>query len=431
MTCASLSASVVCEYVAVSSSYPANGTFAITHHTLISVSSNSCIVNLYLSVTGIISTIAGTGVLGYWGDGGLATIAQIQYAQGLATDASGNLFMTDFGGNVIRMITASTGIITTVAGTGTNGGSGDGGQATSAQFSSPETIATDASGNFYVCDWGNHCIRKVTVSTGIITTVAGTNGVSGFSGDGGQATSATFTHPTGVAVDPSGNIYIADFMNQRVRMVTISTGIITTVAGTGDLGYSGDGGLAYLAEFYYPRNLAVDASGNIYINDSGNQKLRMVAKSSGFVTTLMSSVYPLGMGVTVEGNLYFTDTTNNYIRLITMSSGVNSIIAGTGVSGFSGDGGQAISAMLSGPGALALDPTGTVYIYDNDRIRVFSQYAWAVTDSPTASPTISPTASPTSPTFAPTTLVANIQQEGQACFAMAAAMPGLTTLSSE
>ena len=170
------------------------------------------------------------------------------------------------------MVTKSTGIITTVAGDGTGGYTGDGGLATSARLYYPRGVAVDASGNIYIADTGNNRIRMVTKSTGIITTVAG-DGTRGYTGDGGLATSAGLYNPQGVAVDASVNIYIADYANHRIRMVTKSTGIITTVAGDGQYGYTGVGGLATL---YYPEGVAVDASGNIYIADTGNHRVRLV-----------------------------------------------------------------------------------------------------------------------------------------------------------
>ena len=217
----------------------------------------------------------------------------------MAVDASGNLYIADTGNNRIRKVSA-TGIITTVAGNGSAGYSGDGGPATSAQLDGPEGVAVDGSGNLYIADTCNNRIRKVS-ATGIITTVAG-NGSAGYSGDGGPATSAQLSLPAGVAVDGSGNLYIADSGNNRIRKVS-ATGIITTVAGNGSPGYSGDGGPATSAQLNQPAGVAVDASGNLYIADSSNNRIRKVS-ATGIITT----------------------------------------VAGNGFDGYSGDGGPATSA---------------------------------------------------------------------------------------
>ncbi len=225
-----------------------------------------------VNTSGIISTVAGNGDYGFNGDGGAATSASLNYPGGVAVDVSGNLYIADGANNRIRKVNTS-GIISTVAGTGVGGFGGDGGAATGAGLNSPGGVAVDASGNVYIADVSNHRIRKVNTS-GIISTVAGT-GSFGFSGDGGAATSAGLNQPSDVAVDGSGNLYIADIGNQRIRKVSI-TGIISTVAGNGDYGFSGDGGAATAADLYYPRSLAVDASGNLYIADVGNSRIRKV-----------------------------------------------------------------------------------------------------------------------------------------------------------
>ena len=172
-----------------------------------------------------------------------------------------------------------------MAGNGTAGHSGDGGPATSAELSYPSGVAVDTAGNIYIADSTNNRIRKVAASTGDISTVAG-NGTAGYSGDGGAATSAELSNPIGVVVDAAGNIYIADEVNNRIREVTASTGIITTVAGDGTRGYSGDGGAATSAELYYPFGVSVDAAGNIYIADYGNARVRKVTASTGIITTV-------------------------------------------------------------------------------------------------------------------------------------------------
>jgi hypothetical protein len=196
---------------------------------------------------GLINTVAGTGTAGYSGDNGAATSAALYAPQSLAVDIYGNIYIDDYFNNRIRLLNVSTGIITTVAGTGAAGYSGDGGSATSAKLNYPGGIAVDGSGNIYIADSTNSVVRKVTASTGIITTVAG-NGSIGYSGDGGAATSAELDEPLSVAVDTAGNIYISTFDN-RIRKVTKSTGIITTVAGNGTAGYTGDGGAAKVPKY--------------------------------------------------------------------------------------------------------------------------------------------------------------------------------------
>jgi trimeric autotransporter adhesin len=306
--------------------------------------------------TDVITTIAGDGTPGWVGDRRLATSAQLRFPYGVAVDASGNIYIADTVNNRIRKVTKSTGIISTVAGTGETRYSGDGGLATSAKVYSPTGVAVDASGNIYIADAENHRIRMVTNpgSTGVISTVAG-NGEFGYSGDGGLATSAQLNYPYGVAVDALGNIYIADGENHRIRKVTNpgSTGMISTVAGNGESGYSGDGVLATSSRLNSPFGVAVDASGNIYIADIHNNRIRMVTNPG--------------------------------------SSGIISTVAGDGAGSFSGDQGLATSGQLNNPYGLCLDALGNIYIADtyNHRVRKVGEAP------PTSSPTPSPTASPT------------------------------------
>ncbi len=209
--------------------------------------------------SGIISTIVGAGTASYSGDGGAATSATLNNPAALAIDSSGALYIADSSNGRIRKV--QSGIITTIAGTGVAMLSGDGGPATSATLNCPYGIALDSSSNVYIADLGNHCIRKITVSTGIMTTVAGT-GVNRYNGDNGAATSAALNYPYDVSLDSAGNIYIADTYNNRVRKVTVSSGIMTTIAGTGISSYSGDGGAATSAAVNFPSGVSVDSSGN-------------------------------------------------------------------------------------------------------------------------------------------------------------------------
>jgi len=323
-----------------------------------------------VSAAGTITTLVG----GATGDGGLGVFGYLSQPAGIARDNSGNTYVTDTNNNRVRKV-AANGIVTTVAGTGEPGLSGDGGPATSAQLNSPAGLALDKSGNLYIADSNNRVIRKVS-SAGTITTVAGTGGCCGYTGDGGPATSAQIGTPYGLAVDSSGNLYISDITNDVIRKVATS-GTITTVAGNGTYGYSGDGGAATSAEFRYPYGLAVDASGNLYIADRYNYRVREV--SGGIVTTIAgngsccfsgdggpatsaSLDAPSGVAVDTAGDLYIADTYNNRIREVT--GGTIETVAGDGTSGYSGDGGSATDATLQAPGSIAVDAAGIVAIAD-------------------------------------------------------------------
>ena len=336
---------------------------------------------------GIITTVAGDGGYGSSGDGGLAVNAELESPEQIAVETTGNIKLPDSYVGVVRKVVASTGIITTIAGTGTEGYSGDGGQATSAQLNTPMAIALDAAGNVYVADSQSNRIRKITVSTGVITTIAGT-GTAGYSGDGGPSTSAQINYPLGVTFDSAGNLYIADTQNNVVREVAASTGIITTVAGNSFSGYSGDGGPATSAQLWGPESIAFDSSGNLYIADSYNQVIREVNHSSGTISTIAGNRtagytgdngpatsaelnYPYAISVDATGNVYISDYANFVIRMVS-PTGIITTVAGNGTSGFSGDGGPATSAQLSYPHGVALDSAGNLYIGDcgNHRVRV-------------------------------------------------------------
>jgi sugar lactone lactonase YvrE len=275
----------------------------------------------------IINTIAGNGVAAFSGDGGQATAAELNATAGLAVDGYGNIYIADVVNDRIRKVNTS-GIISTVAGNGQQGFSGDSGPATAAELYHPQGVTADASGNIYIADERNHRIRKVNTS-GIISTIAG-NGTGSYSGDGGQATNAELYNPEGILVDASGNIYIGDVDNERVRKVNTS-GIITTVAGNGVQSYFGDGGPATAAELFFPTGLAMDASGILYIADNGNYRVRTV-NTSGIINTF----------------------------------------AGNGVGSYSGDGGPATAAELFSPTGVALDVHGNVSIvdYNDNHVRI-------------------------------------------------------------
>ncbi len=337
----------------------------------------------------VIATVAGDGAAAYSGDNGPATSASLNYPSGVAVDSYGNIYIADYYNSRVRKVTPG-GTITTVAGTGTFGFSGDSGDATLASLSLPSGVAVDSIGNIYIADSFNFRIRKVDAATGVITTVAGkgTAGFPAYSGENGLATNATLSRTHGVAVDSVGNIYLSDYDHHSVRKVTAGTGIITTVAGTGVAGYSGDSVLATSAMLNYPYGVAVDSSGNIYIADTTNLRIRMVDAITGFITTVAgtgvagysgdngpatSATLKTSWGVAVDssGNIYIADCDNRSIRKVDKLSGNITTVAGTGVAGFSGDGGDATLAMLKYPYGVGVDSTGNIYIADsqNNRIR--------------------------------------------------------------
>jgi sugar lactone lactonase YvrE len=327
---------------------------------------------------GRLQIIAGNGTAGNNGDGGLATAAQLFNPSGVAFDIAGNLFIAEI--NRIRKV-APDGVISTAAGNGTFGFSGDGGPATAAQLFSPQGLTVDAAGNLFIVDTVNHRIRKVTTD-GVIRTVAG-NGILGFSGDGGPATGAQLDNPAGVAVDAAGNLFIADRYNHRIRKVT-PDGVIHTIAGNGREDFRGDGGPATAAQFEYPNSVAVDSTGALFIGD--HSYVHKVAPN-GIITTLAENgLYgfsgdggpavsallfnPSDVAADVAGNLFIADSGNHRIRKITPDGMINTI-AGNGIYGFSGDGLQAVNAQLNYPSGVAVDAAGNLFIADtyNQRIR--------------------------------------------------------------
>jgi sugar lactone lactonase YvrE len=322
-----------------------------------------------ISTGGTISTIAGNGTEAYSGDAGAATEAQLDAPWGVATDTHGNSFVSDSGNHTIRKI-APDGTITTVAGNGTAGFSGDGGPAVLAQLHSPLAIAIDREGNLYVADSWNNRIRKVGVD-GIITTIAGSGGTDGYytySGDGGPATAARLGNPHGVAVDSSGSVYIGDSGNNRVRKVTAG-GIITTIAGTGDGRYSGDGGPAVSAEVYAPTSLALDASGDLYFADTGNNRIRKIAPNGTIVTVAGDGIpltAPQGLALDSAGNLYVSGLPDGSVRRVSVR-GAMETIAGrcrdVRCMHYAADGSPASGARLSTFG-IAVDAAFNVYVAD-------------------------------------------------------------------
>jgi sugar lactone lactonase YvrE len=330
-----------------------------------------------VAADGRITTIAGSGCCGgYIGDGGPATAAQLNSPSGVAVHGT-DLYIADSANNVIRKI-ARDGTITTVAGNGTAGYSGDGGPATNASLNGPFAVVVDSSGNLYISDRNNHCIRRVSVD-GTISTVAGICCAASFSGDNGPATSAQLNSPQAVAFGPSGQFYIADEGNHRVREVA-SDGTITTVAGNGSWGFSGDRGPALRAQLDV-YSVASDSAGNLYITDDRNQRIRRVspdgtiatvaggALGDGGISPFAGLNQPAGVAKDSAGNVYIADTNNHRVRKIT-AGGVISTLAGTGIAGYSGDGGPASAAQLDFPEGVATDSAGNLYIADTLNMRI-------------------------------------------------------------
>jgi len=378
-----------------------------------------------ISAAGVISAYAGTGICGYNGDGGQARQAQVCTPAGMTIDPAGNLVFADAGNDRVRRITAA-GIISTIAGTGVVGYTGDGGPATSATLNIPLWVTYDAAGNLYISDVYNSVVRKVDTA-GIISTFAG-NGTAGFCGDGGQATQACLNVPKGLAVDLQGTVYVTDSGNRRIRAVSPS-GVIRTVAGSGASGFSGDGGPATLAAIGNPKGLAV-SGGVLYISNAGSARIRNVTLSAGIINTFIGStlgydgdnhgplatqlygpsaikalpnggmlfldvgnarvrrlsagivttvaggyigdgsfataaalVQPQGVGFDKAGNLYVVEWSGHRVRKVD-TSGKITTVAGTGVSGYSGDGGPATAAQLYLPQAVVVDGAGNLYISD-------------------------------------------------------------------
>ncbi len=295
---------------------------------------------------GAVTIAAGTGILGYGGDGGQATSATLGRSISIALDTAGNIYIADGDNNRIRRVEVLTGIITTIAGTGAANDSGDGGAPINAGVSRPTGITVDSAGDLYFSSsWSR--VRKLSAGNGLIETIAG-RFTTAFGGDGGPAIDALFWDPVPSAVNRAGDIFLADFENSRIRMISQKTGIVTTVAGSGPCptspppfstsvcrgGFSGDGGPATSASLNYASAVALDDAGNLYIADTLNHRIRRVDSSTGLITT----------------------------------------IAGTGVSGFSGDGGPALQAEITTPASIAVDSSGNVYFADeaNGRIRMLT-----------------------------------------------------------
>ncbi|MDD5138786.1 MAG: hypothetical protein PHY43_00835 [Verrucomicrobiales bacterium] len=331
-----------------------------------------------VSTNGIIITVVGSSS-GFSGDGGAATNARLTFPYGIASDTTGNLYIADTGNSRIRKVDTN-GSISTVAGNGTTGFSGDGGAATNANLNQPFAVASGGFGDLFIAEYGNNRVRKVNAN-GIITTMAG----GGAGGDGGQATNALIRGAVGVAVDTSGNVFIADQNNYRIRKVD-TNGIISTVAGTGANGFSGDGGAATNAKLSFPSGVALDNSGNLFIADSSNHRIREV-NTNGIITTVAGNgsggafagdggqatnaclSSPKGIFVDTFGYIYIVDFGHYRIRQVD-ANGIITTVAGFGASSPIGDGGYATNAGLWAPEGVALDNSGNLLIADTDNSRI-------------------------------------------------------------
>ena len=368
---------------AASLNYPTGVTLDAAGDIFIADSNNQRIREV-IKATGDIITVAGNGGYGYSGDGGPATASSLSNPQGVAVDAAGDIFIADSNDQRIREVVKATGIISTVAGGGTSAGTdslGDGGPATTASLNDPTGVALDAAGDIFIADSNNQRIREVVKTTGNIVTVAGggsnfgTDGV----GDGGSATMASLQSPSGVAVDSTGDIFIADSDDQRIREVAASTGTITTVAGGAVFGQLGDGHPASAAWLGFPQGVATDAAGNLIIADTRNNRIREVAKATGDIITVAGGagglgdgdsattacLNPAGVAVDAAGDIFIADQCNQRIQEVVKATGDIITVAGDGILGYRGDGGPATAASLYDPTGVAVDAVGDIFIADS------------------------------------------------------------------
>ncbi len=334
----------------------------------------------------IITTVVGTGERGFAGDGGPGARATLNGPFDIGFDPAGNLYFSDTFNHRIRRVDAASGIVTTVAGRGEAGCSGDGGPAVEARFNEPYGIAVDRSGNIYVADRHNHSVRRIDGASGIVTTVAG-NGSAGFAGDGGPAGRAGLVEPNGLAFDPPQRLlFIADVADNRVRVVDLAAGTIATFAGTGEAAHTGDGGPAQAAAVFGARAVKVAADGTVFILERQGSSLRAVNPRTGVITTVagtgargyggdggpaLAAVFdaPKELTIDPDGDILIVDTENHAIRRFDVKGGTVETIVG-GRKGNDGDGGPAHRAGLGRPHGIAVGPDGALYIGDTENHRI-------------------------------------------------------------
>jgi sugar lactone lactonase YvrE len=356
---------------------------------------NNCVVREIVAASGVVNTVAGTGVCSYSGDGGQATSAQLNFPQQVALDGAGNLYIADINNFIVRRVVLATGIITTYAGTpGTAGTPGNNVAATSTSLNGPDAVTVDTGGNLFIADQNADVVCRVDATTKILTIVAGT-GVAGYSGDGGLATAATLQVPDGVAVDSAGNIYIADAMNAAIREVFAATnpntpGQIATIVGNHTFGFNGDGAVGTATALTNPFFVFADsATGNLWIADFWSNRVRLYTASTKIVTTVVGSgavgdggpatsaslYYPRNPALDGNGNVFFVDAQNNRIRKVSASDGTISTVVGTGIpcpvgTDVCGDGGLAVNAALFMPRTVTTEPSGNLLVADDGDSRI-------------------------------------------------------------
>lgn len=339
--------------------------------------------------SGTITAVAGSGEKGFAGDGGPATQAKLDQPFDVAFDREGHLYFSDTFNHRIRKIDAKTGIITTVAGNGKKGFGGDGGRATEAMLNEPYGIQLDSENNLFIVDRLNYCIRRVDAKSGLIATIAGTGGKLGFTGDGGPATQALLREPNGLCLDGKGKLYIADVADQRIRVVNLTNGTIDTLAGNGKKATAGDDGPFKNATFAGPRAVAYGPDEQLYIVEREGNCVRRINFNTGIITryagtgmkgftgdggpaTRATFNGPKEIDIDTMGHVFIVDTENEAIRRIDAKTGIITTVAGKGRSTTPGlgDGGLAIEATLGRPHGVAIGPDGAIYIGDTNSHRI-------------------------------------------------------------